>query len=142
MLPLAALTFRSCATEQLTDVEFEVLMVRIRAINGLRGVTGVLIRRGAEMVEYIEGEPHALKVAYERIERSEFHTDVTVLERATISDRAFESFHEGFFGMRIRARHEQETERLRASLPAARAVAEENRPVLLLLEIWDAWSAG
>ena len=80
MTPLhTSLVYTSRATEDLTDPELEVILVRGRAINALRGITGMIIKKVDRICQYLEGERHAVERTYDRIRRNRLHTDVELI---------------------------------------------------------------
>jgi len=142
MQSLSAIAFRSRATISLTDVEFEVLMLRIRTVNAMRRITGVLVRRGDELLEYIEGESCDVARTFERIKRSDFHVDMTVIHRGEIGERAFDGFYEAISGAHVRARLTHELDRWNEVLPAAREAKASNPALAAVVDCWDAWSTS
>lgn len=60
-----------------------------RANNGIDGVTGLLLARGSEYVQLLEGPPESVGRAFQRIERDERHTGINVLSDSTANSRVF-----------------------------------------------------
>lgn len=57
--------------------------------NRLAGVTGVLLHDGTRFLQYLEGPPDGLDLAYDRIMQSKSHAGVTELARGSVATRQF-----------------------------------------------------
>jgi Sensors of blue-light using FAD len=86
---LRSLTYSSWASRALVTSDLERILQSCRVNNGLDGVTGILIYSGGAFVQVLEGAPHALDDALERIRRDTRHRDLTVRDDRLIPERSF-----------------------------------------------------
>jgi hypothetical protein len=87
-----ALIYTSRAMPLLTEAVLDGVLVRSRTANALRGLTGVLMRRDALIVHYLEGEAGALERTMARIAASPLHGDIALLARSHGVQRVFDGF--------------------------------------------------
>lgn len=132
-----ALTYRSDATGALTPEALEHMLLRSRAINAARGITGVLVTCGPAIVQYIEGPPVALARTFRAIAASPLHRDVRVLARAERVARRFDRWHMGFARFEP-LRAGDEAGEWTAILAMLRADPAGNDAFTALLDRWDA----
>lgn len=135
---LDALTYRSEGTALLTEAEFELVLVRSRALNAMRGLTGVLVSCDAVIVQYLEGPTAALARTFRAIEASPLHRDVRVLARAEGVERRFDRWHMGFARFQRMHSRSEETAEWLAILALLRADPHGNPAFAALLDGWDA----
>lgn len=132
-----ALTYRSEATEALTPAALEDVLLRSRALNAARGITGVLVTCGPAIVQYIEGPPVSLTRTFPAIAASPLHRDVRVLARAERVARRFDRWHMGFAPFEP-MRAGDEAGESTAILAMLRADPAGNDAFIALLDRWDA----
>ena len=65
------------------------ILAEARPNNARDGITGCLTAIDGRFVQVIEGEPDKLDDLVNRLLRDERHTDLRVLERRTVTERAF-----------------------------------------------------
>lgn len=94
--PLLSLLYVSSATAPFSHPELEDLLRVSRANNARAGVTGMLLYRGGNFMQVIEGERDAVEELYRRIEADPRHHTTTVLLRETIPERRFSGWSMGF----------------------------------------------
>lgn len=133
-----ALLYTSTARPELTDTELELILVKSRALNAVRGITGALLKRGERIVQYLEGEPAALERTFARILASPLHHQVTVVERAENVERVFDRWHMGFREFQPLHSRSTSTDDWERTLAGMREGAAANTPARRLLEQWDA----
>lgn len=141
MLPnerIDALTYRSEATDALTQDALELVLQRSRALNAARGITGVLVICGGAIVQYIEGPPASLARTYPVIVASPLHRDVTLLARAERVARRFDCWHMGFARFEPMRPQSEEAQEWLAILDMLRADPACNAAFAALLDRWDA----
>lgn len=141
MLPherVDALTYRSEGTELLTDAELEVVLVRSRALNAVRGITGVLVTCERSIVQYLEGPPASLARTFPAIEASPLHRNVQVLARAEAVTRRFDRWHMGFARFEPMQACSEDAAEWAAIIAMLRADSEGNPAFDALLDRWDA----
>lgn len=141
MLPherVDALTYRSEGTELLTDAELEVVLVRSRALNAVRGITGVLVTCERSIVQYLEGPPASLARTFPAIEASPLHRNVQVLARAEAVTRRFDRWHMGFARFQPMNSRDEDTREWLATLAMLRGDPLGNPAFAALLDTWDA----
>lgn len=136
-----ALVYRSRANPSLTETELELILLRSRVLNEMRGITGALIKHGGEIVQYLEGPREAVDRTLARIQGSPHHAGVEVLARASGVERQFDTWHMGFVDFQRQHDRAASTERWVDGLPDAREVGARNPPLVVLLEQWDALRA-
>jgi len=135
-----ALLYESRADERLTDGELEVILIGSRVRNARRGLTGVLVKRGARILQYLEGPADTLERTFGAIAASPLHGDVHVLARAEGVERVFDRWHMGFCDAQSRADRTDATQAFIDARPTGAAVAAN--PVLAqLFAQWDALTA-
>jgi hypothetical protein len=136
-----ALVYRSRAKPGLTDTELELILIRSRVLNEMRGLTGAIIKQGHEIVQYLEGPPDALDRTFARIAASPHHEEVEVIERTRGIERHFDNWHMGFVEFQRQHERTSATAHWLDRLPDARDASADNRPLAVLVERWDAFTA-
>lgn len=132
-----AVVYSSHAAVELTDTELELVLIRSRTLNASRGLTGVLLKTGRSIVQYIEGPAPALQRTLAAIQRSALHDNVQILSHVHDVPRHFTTWHMGF-GLFQRQHGRMEThEAWLDALPAARGAAHDNPALAALLDTWD-----
>lgn len=133
---LDALVYTSRATEALTDAELDVILLRSRTLNAMRGLTGALLKRDDVVVQYLEGEPQALERTFARIAQSPLHRDLKVEARASGVRRQFTTWHMGFRDFQRHHRRDEATAEWITAAPDAQSIDPHNAALLRLLELW------
>ena len=136
-----ALVYQSRADERLTDTELEVILIGSRVRNARRGITGVLLKHGDRIVQYLEGERAAIDRTFDAIAGSPLHREVTVVERADGVVRAFDRWHMGFHGFQSQHSRAASTGEWLDSLALLRQ-APPNPALDRLVAQWDAFTAA
>lgn len=135
-----ALVYRSVAKPSLTDTELELILIRSRVLNEMRGLTGALIKHDHDIVQYLEGPADALDRTFARISASPYHERIEVLARAPVVERQFDIWHMGFVEFQRQHERSSATAEWVDWLPGVRDAAGRNQPLAVLIEHWDAFS--
>ena len=83
------LTYLSSAVRSLSQEDLENLLDKARQKNQLLGITGLLVYRGGNFIQYIEGEETTLNNLYSSICRDKRHKDQIILQQGEINERLF-----------------------------------------------------
>ncbi|MDN4173643.1 BLUF domain-containing protein [Nocardioides sp. SOB77] len=93
---MLSLTYVSSATE-LADADALVgALEAIRPRNHERGITGVLLYRGGNIIQVLEGPDEQVERTFASIERDHRHRGVIVLLREQVDRRSFPDWSMGF----------------------------------------------
>lgn len=87
-MPLRAVAYVSEVSTRMEGRLDEVVEEAAR-FNRLAGVTGVLLHDGERFLQYLEGPPDGLDLAYDRILQAKSHGNVTELARGMVASRLF-----------------------------------------------------
>lgn len=134
---MRALVYASRATDELTDTELDLVLIRSRALNAMRGITGALLKSGDRIVQYLEGEASAVERTFARIRASRLHVDVDVLAEADGVARRFDTWHMGFRDFQRRHQRDASNDEWIEALLPVRAASVENAALARLLREWD-----
>ena len=91
-----SLTYVSTATSLLTVAELVDLLEQIRPRNMQRGITGMLLYSGGNIIQVLEGAATEVEALFASIQGDSRHRDVTVLQHKDVPDRAFADWAMGF----------------------------------------------
>ena len=94
--PLRTITYVSTATELMPVSELVDLLEECRPRNQDRGLTGMLLYRGGNIIQVLEGARADVETVFAAIERDPRHRDVSVLQRKDVDERAFPDWAMGF----------------------------------------------
>ena len=86
---LVAVAYRSEPTEALTDDELARLLLRSRQRNLERGISGLLVVAGAQLIQWLEGPEDAVHAVMADILEDPRHRHVSILEKRPIARRLF-----------------------------------------------------
>ncbi|WP_158094269.1 BLUF domain-containing protein [Erythrobacter donghaensis] len=89
--------YRSTATPELDRAELFRLLYHARASNEARGLTGVLMCAGNELLQVLEGPTWKLVATFEAIRRDPRHCDVAVLDERSIDAATFAGWPMRYF---------------------------------------------
>lgn len=93
---LVSLVYSSSATRPFDDAELAQLLTVSRARNSARGITGMLLYRGGEFVQILEGPRSDVEGLMQTIGRDSRHRDVRVLIEEPLHERRFEEWTMGY----------------------------------------------
>jgi hypothetical protein len=132
-----ALTYASRADASLTDAELELVLLRSRALNASRGLTGVLLKSDHSILQYLEGPPDALARTFAAIERSSLHEEIRMLAQAQDVVRVFDRWHMGFATFQRMHGRMAANEVWLETVGQARDLGAGNPALQALLDGWD-----
>ncbi|CAA9891833.1 BLUF domain protein [Candidatus Methylobacter favarea] len=90
------LTYASTAINEWSPEELLSLLKTCRTNNGAKNITGILLYSKGTFFQVLEGDEAAINNLYSVIEKDKRHTDVTVIEKQHITERAFPYWSMGF----------------------------------------------
>lgn len=93
---MLSLIYASTATKLFTQQELVELLETSQKNNVKTDITGMLLYRGGNFIQVIEGEPDAVLELYEIIKEDPRHKDVTLLSKDPIKNRQFPNWSMGF----------------------------------------------
>lgn len=95
-VPLFHLAYASSATEPFSDAELITLLERARQKNTAANVTGMLLYRGGNFMQVLEGEERIVRDLHRHIARDSRHTGLLTLLQGPIESRSFPTWTMGF----------------------------------------------
>lgn len=93
---MISIVYASTATKLFSPDELLELLITSRASNVQHGITGMLLYRGGNIIQAIEGEEQEVLQLYENIISDRRHKDVILLSKDPIKTRQFSDWHMGF----------------------------------------------
>jgi len=94
--PLVSVVYCSTATRPFTDEELAGLLEQSRASNDTRDITGMLLYRGGEFIQILEGDKYDVDGLMSRIAQDPRHRDVRVLLEEPLRERRFSEWTMGY----------------------------------------------
>lgn len=94
--PLVSLVYCSSATHPFGEHDLAELLATSRARNSALDITGMLLYRGGEFVQILEGARSDVEALMEKIGRDPRHRDVRVLLEEPLHERRFEEWTMGY----------------------------------------------
>lgn len=82
------------------DAEIRDILAKSQRNNGPAGVTGALMFNAGCFAQVLEGERDVLESTFERIQKDERHSDVSLLAFEPVAARGFARWSMGFVGAR------------------------------------------
>jgi hypothetical protein len=92
MKSLTSLIYASQSTESFHEYEIPDLLQQARIANARQEFTGMLLYICGSFLQVIEGRPEMVDAVFSRILRDTRHTQLTLIARESISERAFEGW--------------------------------------------------
>jgi hypothetical protein len=92
MKSLISLIYASRSTECFHEHEIPDLLQQVRIANAKQEFTGMLLYISGSFVQVLEGQPDPVDALFSRILRDKRHTQLTLLAREAIPERAFEGW--------------------------------------------------
>lgn len=129
----------STATRELATPELLTLLKKTRTNNQAHGLTGMLLYRGGNFMQALEGPPDLVDATLARIRADPRHIDVTVITDAVEPARHFAQWQMGFAHLDDEAIADVPgfTEFLRDGLRAAEIVGNPGFAMKMLLHFRD-----
>ncbi|WP_051551374.1 BLUF domain-containing protein [Nocardioides sp. URHA0020] len=93
---MLSLTYVSSTKEILEVPELVELLTSIRPKNDERGLTGMLLYSGGNVIQTLEGPEESVDSVFSAIEQDPRHTGILVLLREQVDTRAFPEWSMGF----------------------------------------------
>jgi Sensors of blue-light using FAD len=92
MKSLISLIYASRATECFHEHEIPDLLQQVRIANAKQEITGMLLYISGSFLQVLEGQPEMVDAVFSSILRDKKHTQVTLIARDSIPERAFEGW--------------------------------------------------
>jgi hypothetical protein len=93
---MLSLIYVSTSVKLLNDEELLNILKLSRQNNSSKDVTGLLLYKGGNFMQVLEGPDEAVEALYEKIKADPRHKDVNVLSREQISARQFPAWEMAF----------------------------------------------
>ena len=88
-MTLKSLTYTSLAQLDVSATDLEDIHRTARAMNGLNGITGLLIFNGTHFLQVIEGGEEAVDALVDNLRRDSRHTGFEIRDESFVEDRSF-----------------------------------------------------
>lgn len=82
-------TYTSLAALDLGDEQLQAIQEAAQALNGIDGISGILIFNGIHFLQWIEGPPAAIDELVERLRRDERHSGFEIRDERMVDRRFF-----------------------------------------------------
>lgn len=92
MKSLITLIYASRASDPFREHEIPDLLQAVRIANAKQEITGMLLYIGGSFLQLLEGRPELVDAVFSRILKDTRHTQLTLIARESLSDRAFEGW--------------------------------------------------
>ena len=93
---MLSLIYVSTLVKLLNDEELLDILKASRENNSSKDVTGLLLYKGGNFMQVLEGPDEAVEALYEKIKTDPRHKDVNVLSREQVSARQFPAWEMAF----------------------------------------------
>jgi hypothetical protein len=93
---LASAVYVSSAQRELSPSELTELLKETRENNKRRGITGMLLYRGGNFLQVIEGTESAIDALFVSLRRDKRHNGIIVIKRRQIEERQFGEWQMAF----------------------------------------------
>ena len=93
---LIQLIYASSAYEQLSETELVEILEVSRRKNAERDITGLLLYRGGNFLQVLEGPASAVDALYQTIANDPRHKGIILIARKAITERDFPNWEMGF----------------------------------------------
>jgi len=93
---MLSLIYVSTAVKPLSDEELLDILKLSRENNATKEITGLLLYKGGNFMQVLEGPDEAVEALYKKIEADPRHKDLNVLSREQISARQFPTWGMAF----------------------------------------------
>ena len=90
------LIYVSSATEQFSRPELEALLAKSRQNNQRVNVTGLLLYKGGNFIQILEGEKEAVLATHARVSQDPRHRGMITMAQGNIEKRQFPDWSMGF----------------------------------------------
>ena len=137
--PIRSLAFVSTTTHEFDDQELEQLFVQMNDFNLPRGIGGVLLYSQSNVVQCLEGAPHAIDLAFDRIRRSTRLGDLMVLMDQAVPRRSFVKLKVGLARTTTSKLIASAHANWKSRLASVTRTAPAPPGLGLMCAIWNAW---
>jgi len=93
---MITLVYVSSATKEMSEKDLLQILEKSRGNNSHREITGMLLYKGGNFMQALEGPPEQIAVLMERIERDPRHRNILVLLNKPLGERHFKDWTMGF----------------------------------------------
>ncbi|WP_299437758.1 phosphate-starvation-inducible PsiE family protein [uncultured Rhodospira sp.] len=90
------ITYASTATTPMSTADLRDILTVSRRYNAAHGITGMLLYHEGTFLQVLEGEEPEVEALVDRLSTDSRHTDVTILERKTVTEREYPDWSMGF----------------------------------------------
>jgi FAD-dependent sensor of blue light len=92
MRSLISLIYASRSAEAFQEHEIPELLQQVRVANAKQQLTGMLLYINGSFLQVLEGPPEQVDAVFGKLQIDKRHTDVRLISRETLSERAFEGW--------------------------------------------------
>ncbi len=96
MTDLIHLIYASSATRMMNEQDLLDILKKSHENNGRYDITGMLLYRGGNFLQVLEGDPKVVDERFQVIMQDPRHRQVTLLLKRPVSSRQFEQWEMGF----------------------------------------------
>lgn len=93
---MLSLIYVSSSIKQLSDAELLDILKVSRENNSSRDITGLLLYKGGNFMQALEGPEETVRALYEKIEQDPRHKDVSIISTEQIQARQFPAWEMAF----------------------------------------------
>lgn len=93
------LIYASSATEMLTEPALLEILEKAREKNARLGITGMLLYRGGNFLQVLEGEDETVRELYKVIRQDQRHKGVMLIAERPVSERNFAEWKMAFVNL-------------------------------------------
>ena len=93
---MITLIYGSSAVHDMTESELLDLLTTSKANNDALGITGMLLYKGGNFLQVLEGEKEAVEALYRKIQADKRHRGVMTIFRRPLKERVFGDWKMGF----------------------------------------------
>ncbi|WP_344710164.1 BLUF domain-containing protein [Sphingomonas humi] len=128
-----SITYTSLAALDLTAEQVHDIHQSAEALNGVDGISGILIFNGTHFLQIIEGPPDAVRELLERIRRDPRHSGIEIRDERMVDERLFGGWLMRL--VRVRSRYTLAQEDVIAQLPEELSPAIRDRILSMIGQI-------
>ena len=96
MASINYLIYVSSASKRMSEQEIQEILASSQIKNARLQVTGLLVYRSGNFIQYIEGPQESIHSLYQSICNDSRHTDMTVIDEGTVNARLFGDWQMGY----------------------------------------------
>ena len=90
------LIYVSSASKSMSEAEIQEILASSQIKNARLQVTGLLVYRSGNFIQYIEGPQESINSLYQSICKDSRHRDMTVIDEGTVNARLFGDWQMGY----------------------------------------------